>query len=381
MSEDEKTSESMLSSLIALAPVLAARAEKSFEPLVTNRSRLRKALKADGRIYPFPATPDRPVPSMAAIDGARVREQMYAADLLVAVAGVANARTAETAIPVASSTWADIVPHTSGTDRLSEAAMCAQEVTVAARAPHAIRILDGSFQTPVIALREGLYLYDNTARDGVADLITGPWDPAAALGRLIEPSNGVVLAVPKSDSSDRYAAEFSERYNMRLTVTDRFLATQVLEPGEMLAPRPLHEFTRLTVDYGQVRGDVAMKAAELLRTPVRALAAAAKEQRAWTTYFKPHGSFGPGAVLRVEFLTRTSGDLADASARAAAYATILGAETPTPHMLEPFAQWAVDQVVKEVSSGTRALRATLSQYLTGEHADAYAALLATGYRT
>lgn len=376
---DQLDTAALLASLIAQAPDLARRAEANFAPLVAARDTLRARLLDDGAILPVPEQPVTPVASMCAIDGSRVTEKMYAADLVVAVAVTANARSAREALPTSSSTWADIVRHVDGTDRLCEAAMGCQEVMLAASAPHQVRILDGSFVTPIIAMREGLYVKNPDIRDRVADRLLSDWDAPAALAEVFFPSRGTVIAVPKSDSANRYADQYATTYGLTLPVSDRFLAAQVLAPGEMLAPRRLVELANSEVRDPDGSAKVH-NAAAVLRASVEQANAAARDGNAFTTYFKPHGAAGAGTVLRFEYLITGDPDPA-APAHAQKRAAILNAETPAPHMLEPFAQWAVDKQAKLISSGTNALRAALIKNLAPAQADAYATFLAQNYRT
>lgn len=374
---DQSNVSGLLSELIALAPDLAVRAGRTFAPLANNREVLQVRLQEDGDLISFPPAPPEPVETMCAIDGARVREQMYAADLLVSVATTADARSAAFSLDPDASVWADVVPHIDNTERLGELAMHAQEMMLAARAPHAVRILDGSFMTPIIGMREPLYVNSPDLRDRVADIFLGEWEPAQAFHDVVFPTRGEVIAVPKSDSATKYAKFYEKRYDLDLNVADRLLATQVLRPGELLRPRNVVELNR--GDIREPEGSKKVhKAAELFRVPVDRLAQAARENKVHTTYLKPHGFTGSGQVIRIEFVTLNGEDPVEVAKR---YASIINAETPAPHMLEPFCQWAVDKRAKQISAGTNALRASVIQGLSPEQAATYGALMAGNYRT
>jgi hypothetical protein len=348
----------------------------SLSPLIHIRSALRERLLADGQILSF-SDKAFPVDSMCAIDGARIRELMYVADLLVAVATTVDAKSAKHPLGSISSTWADIIRHVDGTDRLAEVAMGSQEILLAASAPHDIRIIDGSFQTPIIAMREGLFVKNTLVQDAVADILLGEWEGPANLSRVAFPERGITLAVPKSDSANKYAELYAKKYDLSLTVGDRFLASQVLLPGEMLAPRIISELAYVTVN--EVSGSVkAIEAAQALRKTVKRIAETARDGQAYTTYFKPYGPEKSGAVIRFEYIADSAMyPMASDTAIAAKYASILSAECSPPFMLEPFMQWAVDRQAKNISAGTSALRATLIKSLPPEQA----MLFAQNYRT
>jgi hypothetical protein len=369
-------SNSIVPDLSALAGLLAERIDAEFAPLVDARENLREQLLKSGEIITVPLKPDHMPESMCAIDGARVTDKLYAADLLVAVASTANAHSTAVKHPNDSSVWADIQRHVDGTERLAQAAMGAQEVLLAARAPHALRIMDGSLVTPLIALSQGLFVKAPALRDAVADMLLNQWDIPEALGSLIAGAPGTLIAIAKSDSSTQYATRFGNDYGVRFPVADRFLATQILQPGEMFKPRPLTELLGQKID--EPEGSARVKsAAQKLRPHYEHLAALARGNRVQTTYFRPRGSH---TVLRIEYILGEQDNPADTSI-AAQYASIISTDMAPPHMLEPFCQHAVDKQAKQISSATEALKARMLKSLPADKADSYKALLAQSYRT
>lgn len=376
------TPEALIASkLSALAGGLASRIDEEFAPLVSMRAQLRDLLRDTNDIASVPTTPARPPVSMCAIDGARIKDQMYAADLLMAVATTADARGTQEKIAVEPLVWADVVRHTDGTDRLAEAAMGSAEVHLAARAPHEVRILDGSFLTPVIALREGLFVRNPQIRDQVAEVLLGDWKPIEALASLVSDGGKGLLALPKSDSATRFAQDFASRFSMNLPVSDRFLATQVLEPGEMLAPRPLMEMSHQGVDEPEGSAKVK-RAASALRDAVAELSGLAGSGRVLTTYFKPNtGQGGFGTVIRFEFIAPAGLSDQERIAMAGEHAAVIASDIYAPHLLEPFCQWLVDRQAKAISTGAVSLRERMLSALPSERAASYRKLLSIGYRT
>ena len=367
----------LTTSLINLAPNLVSKMDISFAPLMEIKGTLREKLLRDEKIISFPKNPSSQVESLCAIDGARIREQMYVADLLVSVATTVDGKSAKTKLGGISSSWADILRHTDGTDRLAEAAMSCQEIYLASKVPHEIRILDGSFQTPIMGMREGLFVKNPAIRDKIADMLLGEWQAPIRLAQVAMPATGVTLAVPKSDSATKYVEAYALGYGFDITASDRFLASQVLLPGEMLLPRKISELAHSTVN--EVEGSPkVIEAASLLRQSVKQLSEAAREGLAYTTYFKPYGPIHSGNVIRFEYIVDTAKHTnPSALSIAVEYASILNAECASPHLMEPFAQWAVDRKAKNISAGTRALRKTLIRSLPPEQAS----LLAQNYRT
>ena len=370
-------SQEIHSALVALAPGLITRIGANLSPLIEIRTALRSKLIEDNEIIAFDPKPAIQVESMCAIDGARVKEQMYISDLLVAVATTVNAKSSRIQLPTLQSSWADVVRHVDGTESLAETAMAAQEIALAAKAEQYIRLLDGSFLTPIIGMTKGLYSKNPAVKDKIADLLLSQWDAPANLIKVIKPSSGITLALPKSDSSDKYSEMYRIKYEMELRVADRFLASQVLSPGEMLKPRKVTELA-FNARVDEVEGSQkVMEAAGALRSSVNEVSRLASSGRIFTTYFKPYGPAKSGAVIRFEYVIQEENVEEVFIAKAKEYAEILNAECSPPHMMEPFAQWAVDRMAKKVSTGTSALRATLVRSLPAEQA----ALLAQNYRT
>lgn len=366
----------LLPDLAALAGSLAGQVDAEFAPLMRMRETLRAQLLESGDIRPYPAAPARMPDSMCAIDGARVNERMYAGDLLTAVATSADARSCATKYSPDSAVWAAFMRHDNGVEKVSEAAMASLELAVAVRAPHQMRIIDGSFVTPMIGLRQGLFVHGDV-QTAVARVLT-EWDAVSNLATLMEQAPGRVLALAKSDSSTHYV----HKHNVAdLRISDRFLATQLLQPGEMFSSMPLKALIGQKVDEQSDRtpGDVS-RVSRALGEVFEHLSSLARQDLIRTTYFKPHTNAGAGTVLRFEYAL-TADQLADDKAVAAEYAAIINQDVYAPHMLEPFCQYTVDRQAKQISDGTQMLRERMMQMLPDDKAASYRALLATGYRS
>lgn len=357
---------------------LAGRVDREFSSLVDAKEQLREDLLASGDIISYASTVSDLPKSMCAVDGARIREQVYAVDLIYACAAAADARFVTEKPGVEPLVWADAFRHMDGTEALVQTAMGALEVVVASRAPHEVVALDGSFVTPIIALQSALFAKQPEIRDAAADLLLDPdLAPLAAFRRLLDKPAGSLLALTKSDSAHKYVDKFAERFDMRLSVSDRVLAAQILQPGEMLAPRRLLELAGQSVN--DVKGSAKVRrAGDQLAALVADVAARANAGNARTSYFKPHNAH---TVIRFEYFTEEGTDVATGNATAARFAAILNADTRAPHLLEPFCQYAVDAEVKTISTGARALKQSMMANLPAERAAAYRTLLAENYRT
>lgn len=371
MTTPEQTS--ITAKLVDLAGALAATVDTAMGSVVDARDRIRAGLLEDGGIAKIPAAADLDLPrSMCAVDGARIREQTYAMDLLFAAAAAKDARFTDEKLPVEPFVWAHAIQHADGTDALVQTAMASAELRVAATAPHDLVALDGSLLTPLIGLEAGLFAKRQEIRAAAAKLAL-ELDAAGALRTLLDRPRRGLVALTKSDSASKFAADYAARFNVQVTAADRVLATQVLRPGELLAPRVLTEAAARTVNESRSGGDVK-RAVDALAAVSGELGNLAERGKLYTTYFKPVGAH---TVIRFEFLSAEREAVADATYLAG----VLNADTSAPHLLEPFCQYAVDSEVKSISAGAKALRARMIAELPPQRAETYRTLLAEGYRT
>lgn len=368
--------DSVISALIDLAPQLASSAEQVLGPISANSDTLRARLLDDGMIRAVDLDSSVAPESMCAIDGARITENLYGADMLVAVATLVNGISARSTLMPLSLAWADMVPHVPEVDWIAGTAMGILETKIAAQAPHEYRLLDGSFLTPTVPCTQGLTTRTAEVRNRVTDLIVSNGMPDALESVLTPDLDRPVLALPKSEVSKHYVARFNRDYGLMLNVPDRILAAQVLEPGEVLAPRPLQEWGEVRPRSYSEASRAAIDAAQALEDACAGMKVAVAEGRAVTFYVKPFGS--RDTVIRCEFVSPDADLVQPLTLK---YAAVLLGETRAPHALEPFAQWAVDRQAKGISKGSQALRAKVLSGLTPEQREAWGWQIAQRYRT
>lgn len=364
----------MLRDLVAHAPRVAQQAAGILAPLAQSRDVLRSRLLGEGLIGVVPDDPPPPPRTMAAIDGARVVERMYGADLVAAVAISAEALIAETSGETQTATWAGVFPHAPEIDRIAGFAMAAAEMKVAARSQHVVRILDGSFVTPLMEIRKGLKSRNPVVRDSIVQ-IAEEMDFVGSLRSVTTPVAGkCVVAAPKSETSRAFGEMFAHRYGVEVDANDRLLATQFLEGGEVLSPRGLVEIARMRLASAPDASAKEQGLVDAVNGEVDRLAGLAQEGLLATTYVRP---VGVDTVLRFEFFRPSVEDSRDMFQ----IASWLLEETPSPHSLEPYCQWSADKQAKDISSGAKALRADLSSHLSPEQRHSWGGLLAQNYRT
>jgi len=347
-------------------------------PIVSHVQTLRKQLVADERIQRFSnrdSGTDPATTSLAAADGGRIQEKLYLFDLIVARGTVANGKVSSTHPTPDPITWAIGLPRDKGTAYVAEAAMAAIELRLLCDSTHETRILDGSFITPLLGLREGIYARQRETRQATINILNGPWNPLTALNTVYTPDvNRPILALTKSDTSRLYSQTFTREGINLGGVQDRTLATQLLQPGEYLTPIP--------VDYSQIRTNRKSKYEPNVKTVgkeidnvTETLIQHTNDNHIYTTYFKPYGS--NHTVLKIDYFH--TGSVEDNPVRR--YVEIVNQDTQTPHILEPFSQWKADQLAKIIKKEPEKIKRNLLAQMTLEEKATFGPLILSNYRT
>lgn len=335
--------------------------------------RLRERLIETGiiqQIAPIPAT----VHTMCAVDGGRITKQLYSGDLLVAYATSAEAESAEQEGAGVSRQWSGALPHSKDADKVGGIAMMCLEQAVLHTVEHDVRLIDGSFYSPVIELNRTLSIIAPEARRLAEQVITDYALVEHLAGVFTAGDKPQFIALPKSDSSREYGNSISREHEVEISVTDKILAAHLLEPGEMLTPRPL-EVWRSPNLFAEVTGwafgsQLARQAAEAL-APART---AALNGHLVSCYLKPHDS---PTVVKAEYF-RSDENPADTDIWVA---NLILRECAYTHAQEPAAQYKADVQAKGVATIERQLRELVIAELTSTGDAELAALFSTQYRT
>jgi hypothetical protein len=371
----------MLESVLRDADRMAADTTALLEPLARQRDRLRSMLQDNEQIIMVPPA-DQQL-TLGAVDGGYVVDQLYAADRLVICALVAEGmRTIRTG-ELHHSVWTQVLAHQGDLDRLASAVMTCLELSLLRGIDYQVRIFDGSHQTPVIALNSALSSANPRVRALTARVVEQT-EAVDALELLCHDLTGAqIVGLPKADSSTEFCDKYRRHYGVELPpITDRVLATEVLDRGEMLKPRKpenwqrLHIFSRRgTADDAEQEHDP--KITQHVDDIARKLDAAIEPLRRGAeaghgigiTYLKPHFS---DTCVKVEYKASAGID------HGTWLASVLSAEVPGPHMQEPYAQFVADLWAKNISTAAKALAAATLHKISDQRWQPY---LALGYRT
>ncbi len=362
LDEAPQLPQDVLKSMIDKIPEITRDARDLISPVSESRDRLRDVLVERKWIEEIPAG-EPFIDSVAAVDGGQVVQSMYAGDLVSALAVAAEGlHPANLAASCqVHSSWSRFLVHNFDLDRLAKCAMVAQELAILGGLKHDMVIFDGSHQTPVIILNSALASSSEEVR-ALAIAVCDEFNVAEGLGKLCENEN--IIACPKSDSSrdlSRYyeknlASEFP--HGLRLPASDKVLAALVLEPGEMLKAAQVSEAWS-DLHILSARGDAKAKAmADKLDKQIGPL----RSRDIAVYYAKPYGA---SIAVKVEFKKKLG------SSRRVQTARMVAAETPGPHLQEPFCQFLADVWAKSVglavSAQLQGVRLDLADHADARH--------------
>lgn len=372
----------MLESVLRDAQRLADEAQALLAPVAEQREHLRAVLRKKEQILTVPQPPSGV--SLGAVDGGYVIDQMYAADRLVIAGLVAEGMRTMRTGELHHATWTCTLAHQLDLDRLASAVMTCLELGLLRGIGYDVRIFDGSHQTPVIALNSALSSKNPRVRALTANIVKESGAIEALRMMCDDAAGAMIVGLPKADSSTEFCQKYRRDYKFNLpAITDRFLAAQVLDRGEMLKPRKPENWDRLHINFRQrIEEEDEVETDPRVQVHVEATARALDEaieplrhcreqgRGIGITYLKPHQS---DACVKVEFKAAKRID------HGAWLASVLSAEVIGPHMQEPYAQFVADLWAKNVSMAADALDAA-ARYKMPPDAR-WVQYLTIGYRT
>lgn len=355
--------EDLLQELLAGAGGMVEEAQDLLAPALDRREELRKGLDDLGLVRRYA---DVPTDTLSGIDGGFAVERTAAVDLILSVAvGVEGLAQTTTEWDGTQYEWfSRVALHDPENERLARGVMVAQELAILRRAPHALRILDGSHLTLVIQLNTALTAFSSQVRSEARRV----WERLGTVEALrvasTEPS---IIAVPKYDSSRDIVEQLGAHLGDDIHGDDKYLMTLLLEPGEFTAPLQVPERP-----WRQLHFDAREQSDEDLRDALEESIAPLKARELAFTYFKPD-IFSP--AFRVELKRSLSdGDLDR-------ICSTLARQMTGPFVREPYPQYLADVMAKSVGLGLSALQSAVQLGLTGLGRPEIAEFLIRSYRT
>jgi hypothetical protein len=354
--------EDLLNDLLGEADDMVGRVEEMLAPAIERRAELRQTMETAGLIRRFSEVEPQ---TICGVDGGFAVERTAAVDMLLSVAvgveGLAEGTTAWETMQYLW--WARADHHDIENERLCRGVMNAQELAILAKAPHEVRILDGSHLTLVIQLNSALTAESEVVRAEARRI----WDQLDTIGALAEACrSGTIVAMPKYDSSRVITTELEQLCQEAIPGDDKHLLTLLLEPGEYVAPRQVPHEPWSSLHFTPRPGDE-----EVAKALSRAIEPLQARQLLYT-YFKPDER---SPAFRVEIKERTEESYLDVLC-----STIAGQITG-PFVREPYPQYLADVMAKSVGLGLSALQAAVQLTLSRLGRPELSEFLIHSYRT
>ncbi len=356
--------DALVQDLLAKATPVAERVNRNLQALRQAKGSLRAEAERRGWIR-RKADLDVPrEPSVVGIDGSYQVHRLTAIDLCaaasVAVEGTSKEARRHWEKPH-HRMWVDCLEHSKNVTNTLRGLMISMELDLAAKAPHDLVLLDGSFIILLIYLNQGLTSMGE-APQLLRDEFQRRWREENVLDRFVGLlASDRTVAVPKYSGRNELA---DLHKNGTLPETDgKTLATLILLPGEYTAPVPIYHFGGEDQEYH-------LPCPEATQTTINQHLADMR-----VIFFRP---FGWAPAIRLELPKPIATGLPRLSL------VLHGIERQyfSPAVIEPYPLFLADRMVKSLGAGVAVIEQTVAQHVAGQSADVETTLLCLqNYRT
>lgn len=309
--------------------------------------------------------------SMIAVDGGVVLEKMTGTDILLAVAvGVEGLMQDKSSGWTNNKNqyyqWQTVLAHDEANARLAQGVMFLMELSVLANAEHEFRIMDGTHFTPLIKINSLLSANEERAGPQYSDALRAflketyekiiPDIPEIVRSSL---ENESIIAIAKYSSSRDVIDAFLKSYD--INIDDKTFFSLALNEDEYLKPlsvgQSLEEREKIWDDL-HIKCNLKIPESEELEIALEEIVkklrtkterSGDKESELFFTYYKPYQE---GPAYRIE-MKKT---LAQNTKKLRQCLLSIKKQIIFPEIREPFPQYLVDLMAKNVSGGLFAIQ-------------------------
>ena len=357
--------EALVEEMLSKSEAVGDALHVSFQKLQESKGKFRLQLSDKNLLKSENEVAYSSIPTTCGIDGSYAVEKLLAVDL-IACAGVSVEGITP---PSEKSYWEKplhkvfIKPqqHNPDTGTVIRGLMMEMELGLAAKAPHDIVFLDGSFATPLIYMNQAVNkILDNNKLVVGEEVIKGFSDFVVHYKTILEStrSDKMWVAVPKYTTR----REIGKKFNWPPEYDDRAVLTSVLKPGEFTWPTQMEPPSQ-PWHLKSPNGETDSSFNNLL-------------QKVHVIYYKPY-NWTPALRLEV-------------TAHVASNASQIGVllqgvrrQCITPGILEPYPLYLADRMVKHLSKAIPAFRQTamrrMMEHQKGDVSEIFFGM--HGYRT
>ena len=325
-----------------------------FHEINSNRDKLREQLREHNIIQNNPTSDSEESLTSCGIDGYYTVEKFLTSNLACSVAFAVEGLIP----PSGEKHWETpshkAIFHTekqySETAKILSAIMMEMEIELAAKAPHDIIFLNGSFITPFITFMETIRLALVTKESITSQEFIKRIKPSILSFKNIfdsPNSDKMWVGIPKNTSN----RELVNKLSWSQQCDDNILFTLLLSPGEYTAPIPVEQS-----ELSRVR-DIPIKDENFATVRDRIVSAIGKLH---VMYYRPH-SWTP--VLRIEIDSSVSQD----SSRLTGLLNTIKFQCGSAGITEPYPVYCADNLVKYMDRAIPSLRKSATSQITNLH--------------
>jgi hypothetical protein len=306
-------------------------------------------------------------PSVVGVDGSYQVHRLTAVDLCaaasVAVEGTSKEAKRHWEKPH-HRMWVESLEHSKNVTNTLRGLMIAMELALAAKAPHDLVLLDGSFIILLIYLNQGLTSVGEAPKT-LRDEFQQRWRDQEVLDQFVGLlASDRTVAVPKYSGRNELGDLLAGN---NLPETDgKTVATLILYPGEYTAPEPIYHFGGEDQEYHLPKTSCPEQTQKLINEYL-------EDMR--VIFFRP---FGWVPAIRLEVPRPIASSLTRLSM------VLHGVERQffSPAVIEPYPLFLADRMVKSLGAGVAVVEQTVAQHVAGHAADVETTLLCLqNYRT
>lgn len=314
---------------------------------------------------------------LIAVDGANIVEKLTGSDLLMAIAvGVEGLKDTPShnwteAKSKQHYSWQDAVPHHTANARLSQGIMFLMELSILSKAEHQIRIMDGSHLTSIMKLNSLLSAKDDEFADehyveALNDFLQKNYDKLIPdIPDILDEafSNPAIIGMTKySSSREILDGILKEKYSMEVPGDDKTFFGMTLNGGEYTKPMPVGQGKKERFYWNEIHIKCNLgiplddRDREKLNTNLKDILDRFRpgkdEESKSNLYFLYYKPYENGACFRIEVKKElTENDLElEKVLQSIKYQTFF------PEIQEPYPQYLVDVIAKNISFGMDALK-------------------------
>lgn len=367
--------QALVEQLVAQGDNLGQAVTISLEKIKRLRKEVRNRLQSDGLLKRIDDLPMVPPPTTCGVDGAYGVEPLIGYDLVV-VAGLA---TEGLTPPSEKRHWAEphfshfisMEPHREENRSYARALMVMFELEQAAKAPHDVVFLDGSFITPITALHQALSQFKEGEGGALPSALMERASQAVQHYYLIlsaQRTDRVWVSVPKYTTK----REIGKLLNIAERFDDRALCTLILRPGEFIGPVQMEQPSGAGWEGYFLTPKFLDDQAKKTKVEVESLL----KESIYVLYFRASPS---NPALRIEVPKHVALN----SYRLAIILQAVRSQSALPGILEPQPLHYADRMAKSLSIAMPSLQEMLTRFsarnYSGDISDVFFVL--HGYRT